>query len=142
MPFLNADVITAGLDPLGVRPLDAQAARLMLAEMERLTAQGLSFAFETTLSVRGYLRKIDRWRSLDYRVMLMFLALPSPEVAIERVRSRVGQGGHDVAEEVIRRRFTKVLANFKNVYTARVDSWALFDNSGDAPVIVEMGGWA
>ena len=142
MPFLNADMIAAGLAPLGSRHSDIQAGRLMLAEIDRLAAEGRSFAFETTLSGRGYLRRIDVWRRVGYRVTLLFLSLPSPELAIDRVRRRVLQGGHHIPEDVIRRRFTAGIDNLRGEYTARVDSWTLFDNAGEAPVLIEMGGWS
>ena len=79
MPFVNADLIAAGLAPFGSRHADVLAGRLMLAEIDRLVAEGRSFALETTLAGRGYLRRIDRWRRVGYRVSLLFLSLPSPE---------------------------------------------------------------
>lgn len=135
-------MIAAGLSPLGASHSDIRAGRLMLAEIDRLAAEGSSFAFETTLAGRGYLRRIDRWRSLGYRVTLLFLSLPSPDQAIDRVRRRVIQGGHHIPEDVIRRRFAAGIDNFRGVYTARVDSWVLFSNAGEAPVLIEMGGWS
>ena len=140
LPFLNADMIAAGLAPLGPRHSDVQAGRLMLAEIDRLAAEGRSFAFETTLSGRGYLRRIDRWRDEGYRVTLLFLSLPSPEEAVERVRRRVRQGGHHIPEDVIRRRFDSGLANLRNLYSARVDYWILYDNQGPEPDVVERSG--
>ena len=74
---------------------------------------------------------------MGYRVTLLFLSLPSPESAIERVRQRVAQGGHHIPEEVIRRRFDAGRQNLHSLYTARVDDWALFDNSGLVPVVID-----
>lgn len=142
LPFLNADMIAAGLAPFGSRHSDVMAGRLMLAEIDRLAGEGRSFAFETTLSGRGYLRRIDRWRRMGYRVTLLFLSLPVPDLAIERVRGRVARGGHHIPEGVIRRRFDAGIDNFWSVYTERVDSWLLFNNAGVAPVLIEMGGWS
>ena len=142
VPFLNADMIAAGLAPLGSRHSDVMAGRLMLAEVDRLAGEGRSFAFETTLAGRGYLRRIDEWRRMGYRVTLLFLSLQSPLQAIDRVRRRVQQGGHHVPEDVIRRRFDAGIDNFRSVYAERVDSWVLLDNTGKAPVLIEMGGWS
>ena len=104
--FVNADLIAAGLSPLDRGTgVEAAAGRLMLAEINRLAAQGRSFAFETTLAGRSYLRRIDLWRRDGYRVVLVFLSLGSPEDAVRRVAERVRQGGHPVPEDVIRRRF-------------------------------------
>ena len=110
------------------------------AEIDRHVAEGRSFAFETTLSGRGYLRRIDLWRRNGYLVTLLFLALPSPQDAIERVRQRVSQGGHDIPEDVIRRRFRAGAANFRTLYAGRVDHWELYDNSDWEPVMVERSG--
>ncbi len=137
LPFVNADLIASGLAPLGGRNADVSAGRLMLAEIDELAAEGQSFAFETTLAGRGYLRRIDRWRHDGYRVTLLFLSLRSPEYAIERVRQRVAQGGHRVPDDVVRRRFDAGLRNLRNIYSARVDHWVLYDNSGLAPVVLE-----
>ena len=112
----------------------------MLAEIDRLVAEGRSFAFETTLAGRGYLRRIDSWRRIGYRVTLLFLSLPSPEEAVDRVRHRVAQGGHNIPEDVIRRRFEAGLENLRGLYTARVDQWILYDNQGRVPVVVERSG--
>ena len=137
LPFLNADMIAVGLAPFGSRHSDIVAGRLMLEEIDRLADEGRSFAFETTLAGRGYLRRIDRWRREGYRVDLLFLSLPSAEDAIERVRRRVRQGGHNIPEDVIRRRFRAGLENLRSHYAARVDRWILYDNQGLVPVVVE-----
>ena len=140
LPFLNADMIAAGLAPFGSRHSDIVAGRLMLAEIDRLAAEGRSFAFEATLAGRGYLRRIERWRRQGYRVTLVFLSLQSPADAVARVRRRVRQGGHNIPEEVIRRRFEAGLENFRNLYAVRVDQWILYDNQGRIPVVVERSG--
>ena len=140
LAFVNADLIAAGLSPLDPQAAAVKAGRLMLAEIDRLVAEGRSFAFETTLAGRGYLRRIDSWRRIGYRVTLLFLSLPSPEEAVDRVRHRVAQGGHNIPEDVIRRRFEAGLANLRERYGPIVDGWVLCDNAGLTPVIVERKG--
>ena len=88
---------------------------------------------------RSYTRLIPRWREQGYRVKLFFLRLSRPEIAIARVKQRVAEGGHDVPESVIRRRFHAGLRNFEHVYKDLVDEWAVYDNSGDQPLLVEEG---
>jgi predicted ABC-type ATPase len=83
--FVNADLIAAGLAPFSPETAAVQAGRLMLGELERHFSARVSFAFETTLSGRGYLRAIDRWQAAGYRVKLIFLKLAGPEEAIARV---------------------------------------------------------
>lgn len=98
-----------------------------------------SFAFETTLAGRSYARQIPLWRRDGYFVRLVFLALESPDSAVARVAMRVSQGGHDIPEETIRRRFQAGLSNFHGVYKSLVEKWEYFDNSGVAPVLIEEG---
>lgn len=74
-----------------------------------------------------------------YHVSLFFLGLPPDEVAMARVAERVRQGGHNIREPVIRRRFAAGKGNFERDYRAAVDAWALYDNSGDEPVMIEWG---
>jgi predicted ABC-type ATPase len=138
--FINADLIAAGLSPFIPEAAALKAGRLMLQEISAYTARGESFAFETTLSGRGYLRHIREWQRIGYHVILFFLGLPTPEVAIARVAERVRQGGHNIPEAVIRRRFVAGKVNFDRYYRAVVDAWALYDNSGDEPVLIEWGG--
>ncbi len=135
--FVNADLIAAGLAPFAPEAAALRAGRLMLQELERHFAARQSFAFETTLSGRGYLRQIDLWRTAGYKVKLIFLQLDTPEEAIARVAQRVRQGGHDVPEVVIRRRFVAGQRNFMGLYASRVDAWVLYDNSGLAPVLLD-----
>ncbi len=135
--FVNADLIAAGLAPFAPQTAAVQAGRLMLAEMERHFAAGHSFAFETTLAGRGYLRHIRCWQATGYVVEIIFLRLTSAEEAIARVAQRVRQGGHDIPEAVIRRRFDAGLNNFRQFYGPCADAWALYDNSGNRPVLLE-----
>src|SRR5712691_3311640 len=103
--FINADLIAAGLSPFAPERAAVRAARIMLEEIGRSAAEGSSFAFETTLSGLGYVRRIAQWRRDGYTVKLMFLKLSSVEEALARVAMRVRQGGHDVPADVVRRRF-------------------------------------
>ena len=134
--FLNADLIAAGLAPFAPESAALPAARLMLAELERHFQTGQSFAFETTLSGRTYLRHIARWRGAGYRVELIFLRLASADEAVARVAQRVKQGGHHIPEAVIRRRFAAGLDNLSRHYAPAVDAWALYDNSGEEPILL------
>jgi predicted ABC-type ATPase len=137
--FINADLIAAGLAPFAPETAALKAGRLMLQEIEQCARRGESFAFETTLSGLGYLRHIAGWRAQGYRVSLFFLTLPNVETAIARVATRVRQGGHDIPEPVIRRRFAVGWNNFRKHYKQAVEDWALYDNAGAEPVMLEWG---
>ena len=135
--FINADIIAAELNPSEPHLVGFQAGRLVLNQIREHVRKGESFAFETTLSGRGYARHIPRWREQGYRIKLFFLRLPSTEMAIARVAQRVLEGGHDVPEPAIRRRFEAGLRNFEGIYRDLVDGWALYDNSGVEPELLK-----
>ena len=86
-----------------------------------------------------YAQLIPKWQRLSYRVKLIYLWLPNPEIAIARVAARVAQGGHSVPEIVIRRRFDAGWRNFNSKYRLLVDAWSLYDNSQLQPVLIEEG---
>jgi predicted ABC-type ATPase len=111
----------------------------MLSEIARRVRKRESFAFETTLSGHNYARMIPEWRRAGYRVRLVFLGLPDPEMAVSRVAMRVAQGGHNVSKTVVRRRFEAGLRNFKDVYMHLVDKWEWYDNSGNTPQMISSG---
>lgn len=137
--FVNADLIAAGLAPFAPEVAAVKAARLMLKEIREHVKAGRSFALETTLSGKTYATMIPIWRQLGYHITLVFLALPNPEIAIARVASRVAAGGHNIPEITIRRRFKAGINNFHQTYNTLADSWALYDNSGANPVLIEEG---
>ena len=136
--FVNADLIAAGLSPFAPELAAFKAGRLMLQEIAAYVKRGESFAFETTLSGLTYAQMIPVWRDSGYTVELIFLSLPDVEMAIERVAIRVIQGGHNIPEEVIRRRYAHGIQNFER-YKMLVDSWQLYDNSGTPTVLLDEG---
>src|SRR5215213_5214282 len=127
--FINADLIAQGLSPFAPEEAAIAAGRIMVQMIREKVRRRESFAFETTLSGRNYAKHIPRWRKAGYHVKLIFLRLPSVQVAIQRVKMRVGQGGHHVESAVIRRRFKAGLRNFNALYSRLVDSWRLYDNT-------------
>ena len=137
--FINADLIAAGISPFAPESVSVRAGRLMLNEIEDRVRNRKNFAFETTLSGRAYLHKIREWQKFGYHVKLIFLGLPNADVAVARVAARVAQGGHNIPEDVIRRRFDHGLQNLRNLYQPVVDAWILYDNSASVPVMLEWG---
>ena len=138
--FVNADSIAAGLSPFEQSSMTFRAGRLLLETIHEHVASGKSFAFETTLSGRGYSRLIPNWREQGYSVQLFYLRLADPELAITRVQQRVLEGGHNVPESVIRRRFHAGWRNFEKTYRELVDEWQIYDNSGPELILLETGG--
>lgn len=137
--FINADLIARGLSPFAPEKAAFEAGKIMLAQIAARLKAGKSFAFETTLSGMGYAQRIPRWRAAGYHVKMIFLSLPSVELALARIRARVAQGGHNVPEAVVRRRFGRGIQNFEQVYKQRVNSWALYDNSDKTPRLITSG---
>lgn len=137
--FINVDLIAAGLSPFAPDRAALRAGRIMLDEIKRRVLAGESFAFETTLSGHNYARAIPRWREAGYYVKLIFLSLPTADLAVARVMTRAAQGGHDVPEDVVRRRFDAGLKNFDRLYRGLVNRWILYDNSGSKPRRVAAG---
>lgn len=137
--FVNADLIAAGLSPFFPEYAAFRAGRLVYEEIKTHLRCNESFAFETTLSGKIYAQMISEWQKMGYTVKLIFLSLPDVKIAIERVKGRVLQGGHNVPEEIIRRRFEKGRYNFYHIYKQLVDAWILYDNSGRAPKLLEEG---
>jgi predicted ABC-type ATPase len=137
--FINADLIAAGLSPFDPNSAALRAGRLMLEELDTLARRGESFAFETTLAGIGYQKRIAHWQSLGYRIHLFFLSLPNVETAIDRVAERVRQGGHNIPEDILRRRFVSGRHNFDAIYKPLIHSWALYDNRGALPKLMDWG---
>jgi len=137
--FINADLIAAGISPFAPEAAAVRAGRIMLEEIRAHARAGDSFAFETTLSGLMYARLIPQWQRQRYRVKLIYLSLATPELAVARVAARVAQGGHDVPEDVIRRRYIAGWRNFQQKFKLLVDAWAHYDNSGERPALVEQG---
>ena len=127
--FINADLIAQGLSPFSPVVAAMKAGRLVLKEIQELSGKGISFAFETTLSGKTYLSLIKSLKNKGYQIHLFFLWIPSPNLALERIKERVASGGHDVPAADVRRRFRRSVDNFFKVYESHLDSWMLFDNS-------------
>ena len=127
--YINADLIAKGLAPFAPESVAIQAGKLMLGEIDKCVNAGMSFAFETTLSGLAYRKKIVEWQRQGYVIVLYYFSLPTVDMAIERVRSRVAQGGHNIPEKDIRRRFDRSLINFEDKYKQLVDFWVFFDTS-------------
>jgi predicted ABC-type ATPase len=134
--FVNADLIAAGLSPFTPETQAMRAGRLLLIRIKELAEARQDFAFETTLAGRSYIRLISGLRQSGYNVILFFLWLPSAEMAMARVASRVRQGGHDVPELTIRRRFQAGIRNFFQLFAALVNSWYLLDGSDLPPSLI------
>jgi predicted ABC-type ATPase len=127
--FVNADEIAKGISPFHPDQVSIEAGRIMLSRIQELKQKGVNFAFETTLASRSFVNVIESCKKDGYSVTLLYFWLSSPELAIKRVHERVKDGGHNIPEEVIRRRYFKGLKNLFNLYQNKCDLVLIFDNS-------------
>lgn len=137
--FVNADLIARGLSPLKPELAAIAAGRLVLKEIARLVEQRADFAFESTLSGLGYLSRLRDMRQSGYHIEIIYLKIVSPRLAVNRIKSRVRQGGHDVPRADVRRRFARSWQNFENHYRPLADAWAIYDNSTRPPKLIGTG---
>ncbi|MSR64630.1 MAG: Zeta toxin family protein [Verrucomicrobiae bacterium] len=126
--FLNADEIARGLSPFAPEAGSFKAGRLLLREVRECISHRETFALESTLSGKTYIRLFRRARQLGYEIELHYLWLSSPVQAIARVRQRVQQGGHHVPAVDIRRRFRRSLAHLVDDYLPLADRWMVWDS--------------
>jgi predicted ABC-type ATPase len=136
--FTNADTIARGLNAFDVESEAVKAGRIMLEHLHELAAKRRSFAFETTLSGRAYARWLGELIRDGYAVHLFYYWLDSPELAIGRVAERVRAGGHHVPEDTIRRRYTRSVRNFLELYRPVVTTWQVYDNSHSARRLIAV----
>ena len=134
--FVNADEIARGLSPFQPERVAFEAGRLMLLRIEELMKMEMDFAIETTLATKIYVQKIQRAQAEGYTVSLLFFWLPTADMAKERVRLRVSEGGHHIADDVIERRYISGIKNLFGLYMPICDSMTLFDNSDEIPILV------
>ncbi len=127
--FVNADEIAKGISPFQPEKIAFEAGRLMLNRINELLYLNESFAFETTLSTKSYRSKILEAKENNYSITLIFFWLQNAELAKERVRTRVLEGGHDIPTDVIERRYLRGIINLFDIYLPITDGALIFDNS-------------
>lgn len=137
--FVNADEIAKGISPFNPEAVAIEAGRIMLQRVEFLLSRRQTFALETTLATRSYANLVKRAQEIGYQVILLFFWLPSPEMAIARVKARVAEGGHSIPEDVIERRYWLGLNNLFKIFIPLVDSWSLYCNQDILIPIVRFG---
>ena len=137
--FVNADEIAAGISPFNPEGVAIQAGRLMIDRIIQLLKDGETFAFETTLATRSYVKLIQQAKKRGYFVTLLFFSLSSSEQAQRRVAQRVSMGGHNIPSDVIVRRYEAGLQNLFQLYMPVCDYWTLYDNSNCPAVRIASG---
>ncbi len=137
--FVNADEIARGISPFNPDNMGIQAGKIMLLRIKELLEKRKTFAFETTLSTKSYVDFVQKAKEKNYEVILLFLWLNSQELAIKRVKTRVKEGGHNIPENVIKRRYESGLKNLFQLYIPIVDKWIIVDNSEETFQFIAKG---
>lgn len=131
-----------------------KAGKIAVTVRNKLLESGKSFAVETTASSKGLLRFIDTAKEHGYTINLKYVTLASADLHIQRVHSRVQQGGHSVAEDDIVRRYDKA-KKLLSIVLAKADRAELYDNSNERLLVLskdqskikvaptaELAGWS
>ena len=137
--FVNSDEFAKSLSPFDPSAASVTASRYMLMKINYLLGRFEDFAIETTLATRSLLKIIKQAQSVGYEVQILYFWLNSPEMAIQRVRDRVAAGGHNIPDNVVRRRYVMGLQYFFDTYSPICDKWILADNSKLPFTIVAEG---
>ena len=139
--FVTADVIARGLSAFEPGRVAMAAGRIMLQRLDELAQERATFAFETTLASKSFAQWIMKLKSTGYLFHLIYLWLPSSDMAIGRVEARVRQQGHHVPDDIVQRRYQRGLANFFELYLPIATTWQMFYNAGaTGPALVAAGG--
>ena len=127
--FVNSDEFAKSLSPFNPSNASVSASRYMLMRIQYLLDQGADFSVETTLATRSLVGIIQEARSRGYSVTLLYLWVQSPEIAIQRVRDRVASGGHNIPDNVLRRRYVTGIQYLFDIYMPLCDRWMIGDNT-------------
>jgi predicted ABC-type ATPase len=134
--FVNADEIARGLSPFNPESVAVQAGRHMLQRIRTLVESNKSFAFETTCAGRSHVQMLQTCRAAGYFLTMLFLWLPSSDMALARVAHRVREGGHRIPDKVVVRRYGAGIRNMLHLYLPLVDTALVYDNSDRGGVLI------
>lgn len=135
--FLNADAIARALSPFDVDAVAFQSGVLMMKRLRVISQNGEDFASESTLAARAWVPFIKECKTRGYTFNLVYVWLPSAEMAVERVKARVLSGGHDIPEATIRRRYEAGLENLRELYLPLADSWKIYSNENETFLVAQ-----
>ena len=137
--FVNADEIAKGLSPFQPESVSFQAGRIMIERINELLNSGVDFAFETTLTTLSYVNTIKEAKLKGYSVTLLYFWLNDVNLALDRVKTRVSEGGHNIPAETIRRRYFRGIYNLTNKFIGLCDYWIVINNSSQPFTFVAEG---
>jgi predicted ABC-type ATPase len=139
LEFVNADLIAKGLSPFAPDSVSIEAGKIALKRIRELIAQKIGFTWETTMSGRSAVAWLRDARDAGYVLKTYFLWVRELDITIGRIKQRVVEGGHNIEEEVSRRRFYKTVQNFFSIYAPLMNTWKLYENDLDSPRLLAVG---
>ena len=139
--FVNADMIAIGLSPFQPEKVAFEAGRIMLERINFLMKTNQSLAIETVLATKSYKNKLLKAIENSYKVKLLFFWLPTYKMAINRVAIRISEGGHNIPEDIIKRRYFRGIENLFKIYLPLCTSWIIFDNENESKLIAEKNNY-
>lgn len=134
---VDPDAIARRIDPVHPSSVKIAAARQALRRCRELLEARDSFVLESTLAGNGAVSLMRRAKGVGYRTHLLYVALGNPELHIERVSLRVSQGGHNIPDADIRRRYRRSLLRAPDAI-GLADETVILDNAGPRPVRILM----
>jgi predicted ABC-type ATPase len=134
--FINSDNIAKGIAPQNIDLAAFEAGRFMLEAISNALEKNESFLFETTLSGKAWIQIIKKAKERNYYTSIYFVFLMDVNLNLQRIKERVRKGGHNVPEDVVRRRYSRSFKNFWNIYKELVDEWFVVENTGESPVLI------
>ncbi|WP_157271088.1 AAA family ATPase [Azohydromonas aeria] len=136
LPYLGADDIALQLSPLDPARARVAAGREFSKRLGAALQASESLVIESTLSGASLARSIAKARERGYEVTLVFVFLDSAELCLRRIAERVAQGGHDVPEEDVRRRFLRAAPVFWHQYRPLAHQSMVVFNGGESFLVV------
>ena len=140
LEFVNADEIARGLSPFNSERVATEAGHLMLQRIEDSLTNDETFAIETTLATKSYINLVRKAQAKGYQVNVLFFWLRTPELALQRIAERVASGGHNIPEDIVRRRYVAGISNLFRIFIPEVDFWNIYDNSQKPRIQIALGG--
>jgi predicted ABC-type ATPase len=135
--IIDPDQIAKQLNPEDPRSADLSAGREAVKRIRALIKNGDHFAIETTLSGTFVLRHMQIAKDNNYSIVIYYIGLQDVQMHIDRVASRVEQGGHWIAEDDIRWRYGQSLNNLKPALSI-ADQVIMIDNTFESKIIAEV----
>ncbi|HUC94264.1 MAG TPA: zeta toxin family protein [Paenibacillus sp.] len=128
--IINPDQMAKQINPIDPRSVDLSAGKEAVKLIRNCLEKEKTFAMETTLSGQYVIRQMNAAKKAGYKVFLYYIGLQDVQMHVDRIRTRVREGGHFIATEDIIRRYDHSLANLQGAIKV-ADVAIVIDNSGE-----------